>query len=124
MLDNLDRIRGVGVEEFLASERQRWTCAECGGVICVHRENCLLLRPPQRAHPRLTCGIYSSVSVRLAPMGVGESATELPPNSPERREKVPGSVRGVSKNDAHLQGFLLAKWRDPELYGLPTFPSF
>ena len=51
MLDNLDRIRGVGVEEFLASERQRWTCAECGGVICVHRQNCLYCGHPREHTP-------------------------------------------------------------------------
>ncbi len=51
MLDNLDRIRDVGVEEFLASEKQRWTCAGCGGVICVHRENCLFCSQPREQGP-------------------------------------------------------------------------
>ncbi len=47
MLSNLGFIQEFGVEEFLESERQRWTCAECGGVICVHRENCLFCGHPK-----------------------------------------------------------------------------
>jgi len=47
MLNNLGCIRDFGVDEFLKSERQRWTCAGCGGVICVHRENCLFCGHPK-----------------------------------------------------------------------------
>lgn len=41
MLDNLASIRELGLEEFVARERVRWTCPGCGGVICVHRQDCV-----------------------------------------------------------------------------------
>ena len=41
MLENLASIRELGLERFVASERERWRCSECGGIVCVHRERCL-----------------------------------------------------------------------------------
>ena len=42
MIENLESIRDIGLEEFVAREKQRWTCPECGSVICVHRESCIV----------------------------------------------------------------------------------
>lgn len=39
-MDNLRRMRCEGTEKFLASEWKKWTCGECGGVICVHTGVC------------------------------------------------------------------------------------
>jgi hypothetical protein len=41
MLENLQVIRDVGVEAFVALERERWTCPECGGLQCVHTSECV-----------------------------------------------------------------------------------
>ena len=41
MIENLESIRQLGIEEFVTREKDRWTCPECGGVICVHRESCI-----------------------------------------------------------------------------------
>lgn len=41
MRDNLQAIRGKGVEAFAESERERWACPECGGVQCVHIAECI-----------------------------------------------------------------------------------
>ena len=41
MIENLAVIREIGLEGFVLREKERWTCPECGGVICVHRENCI-----------------------------------------------------------------------------------
>ena len=41
MIENLERLRALGMEGFIALEKRRWKCAECGGVICVHREQCI-----------------------------------------------------------------------------------
>jgi hypothetical protein len=41
MLENLAQIRDGGIERFVAAERERWTCPECGGGVCVHRPRCL-----------------------------------------------------------------------------------
>lgn len=41
MLENLERIRTIGVDAFVENEKERWRCPQCGGVICVHRGYCL-----------------------------------------------------------------------------------
>jgi hypothetical protein len=40
MLDNLAAIKKDGIRAFLKSERERWTCAACGGTIDVHHYRC------------------------------------------------------------------------------------
>jgi len=41
MIENLESIRELGLEGFVTLEKERWKCAECGGVVCVHREQCI-----------------------------------------------------------------------------------
>lgn len=41
MIENLGSIREIGLDVFVASEQKRWTCPECGGLICVHKVTCL-----------------------------------------------------------------------------------
>ena len=41
MIDNLENIRKFGIRHFIRNEKQKWTCPECGGIICVHKENCI-----------------------------------------------------------------------------------
>jgi hypothetical protein len=41
MLDNLRSIAVQGIEAFVESERERWTCPQCGGLQCVHTPECL-----------------------------------------------------------------------------------
>jgi len=40
MIENLDNIKKHGIRKFIRNEKTRWTCSECGGVICVHRGYC------------------------------------------------------------------------------------
>ncbi|NLE11665.1 MAG: DUF3795 domain-containing protein [Actinobacteria bacterium] len=47
MLENLENIRDLGLDEFVARERVRWTCTGCGGVICVHRQECVYCGQPR-----------------------------------------------------------------------------
>ena len=41
MLENLRSIREQGIEAFVESERERWSCPECGGMQCVHTPECI-----------------------------------------------------------------------------------
>jgi hypothetical protein len=41
MLENLAYIRDSGIRKFIQKEKERWTCRECGGVVSVHRKECL-----------------------------------------------------------------------------------
>ncbi|RPJ27222.1 MAG: DUF3795 domain-containing protein [Chloroflexi bacterium] len=40
MIENLENIRRIGIRKFLANEKVRWACPECGGTICVHNRYC------------------------------------------------------------------------------------
>ncbi len=40
MLENLKHIEELGIRAFVRNEKVRWTCALCGGLICVHRGSC------------------------------------------------------------------------------------
>jgi hypothetical protein len=40
MLENLENIEELGIRAFVRNEKIRWTCAVCGGLICVHRGCC------------------------------------------------------------------------------------
>ena len=41
MLENLEFIRDAGIEAFVESERIRRACPECGGIECVHTDECI-----------------------------------------------------------------------------------
>jgi len=41
MIDNLEYIKSFGIGRFIESEMERWTCPECGEMICVHKPQCL-----------------------------------------------------------------------------------
>lgn len=40
MIENLEQIQVLGITEFVRKEIMRWTCNNCGGVICVHKGYC------------------------------------------------------------------------------------
>ena len=41
MIENLELIRDIGLERFVAREEKRWICPGCGAILCVHRNFCL-----------------------------------------------------------------------------------
>jgi hypothetical protein len=41
MVDNLVHIKKFGIRHFIENEKERWTCPECGEIICVHKPQCL-----------------------------------------------------------------------------------
>ncbi len=45
MLENLSAIKTQGMDAFLKQQSERWTCPDCGGVICVHRGYCYTCGP-------------------------------------------------------------------------------
>ncbi len=40
MIDNLENIKASGIREFVKTEKVRWVCPKCGGIICVHTGSC------------------------------------------------------------------------------------
>ena len=40
VLENLESIRDQGLEAFLKSQDQRFTCPNCGELVCVHKPAC------------------------------------------------------------------------------------
>lgn len=41
MIDNLAMIHEFGIGYFLQNEQEKWTCPECGEMICAHKPICL-----------------------------------------------------------------------------------
>lgn len=41
MIENLKMIDEFGIRHFIRNEKSKWTCPECGELICVHRPACL-----------------------------------------------------------------------------------
>ncbi len=41
MVDNLQIIKEFGVRHFIRNEKEKWTCPNCGEIICVHKPICL-----------------------------------------------------------------------------------
>lgn len=41
MIENLKMINEKGIRFFIRNEKLKWTCKECGGLICVHRPACV-----------------------------------------------------------------------------------
>ena len=39
-INNLESIRDFGMEKILRDEDEKWTCSECGGIICAHKGHC------------------------------------------------------------------------------------
>ena len=40
MTENLLRIQEIGLEAFVAAEKLKWACPECGSLLCVHLPDC------------------------------------------------------------------------------------
>jgi hypothetical protein len=40
MLENFLLFQEIEAEAFVVTERLKWACSECGGLLCVHRPDC------------------------------------------------------------------------------------
>lgn len=40
MIENLASISKFGIHEFVKKENERWTCRQCGEIVCVHKPAC------------------------------------------------------------------------------------
>jgi hypothetical protein len=47
VVENLRHIQEFGMDSFIAAEKLRWACPECGGIVCMHEEACIYC-----GHPR------------------------------------------------------------------------
>ncbi len=39
-IDNLNHIQAGGIRQFIRSENEKWTCASCGALLCMHDPQC------------------------------------------------------------------------------------
>jgi hypothetical protein len=40
-IQNLNKIKEIGLQAFIDIEKEKWKCNNCGQLLCVHREVCL-----------------------------------------------------------------------------------
>ncbi|MCW3998681.1 MAG: DUF3795 domain-containing protein [Candidatus Bathyarchaeota archaeon] len=45
LIEAFEHIRSRGMQDYLQSERQKWTCPVCGGVICAQTKRCYSCHP-------------------------------------------------------------------------------
>ena len=45
LIENFMNIKSKGMKEFLKSEKEKWKCPTCGGVICAHTKRCYTCNP-------------------------------------------------------------------------------
>lgn len=53
VIDNLMNIKQFGIRKFVRNENERWPCPECGGIICIHKPQCLSCGHTWRSLPGL-----------------------------------------------------------------------
>ena len=41
-VQNLNRIKEIGLTQFIDIEKEKWKCSRCGQLLCVHKEACLI----------------------------------------------------------------------------------
>ena len=41
VIANLERILAIGVKSFVAKEKAKWSCPECGSRLCMHKPQCV-----------------------------------------------------------------------------------
>jgi hypothetical protein len=41
VIANLERIKTIGVKRFIEEEAAKWTCPECGSLLCMHKPQCV-----------------------------------------------------------------------------------
>ena len=56
-IGNIEHIKTIGVQRFVAEEAAKWSCSECGSLLCMHKPQCLNCghawqAPAQRVGPR------------------------------------------------------------------------
>lgn len=52
-IQNLNKIKDIGVSGFISSEKEKWKCSKCGQLLCVHREVCLICGNKNNYFPEL-----------------------------------------------------------------------
>ena len=41
LIQNLDTIKEVGLTKYIEVEVGRWSCPNCGSVLCIHKDHCM-----------------------------------------------------------------------------------
>lgn len=41
VIENLMDIKKSGIRQFVRDQNEKWLCPDCGGMICVHKPQCL-----------------------------------------------------------------------------------
>lgn len=52
LIQNLNRIKEVGIESFITVEKEKWKCTNCGYLLCVHKEVCLMCGSKNEYFPK------------------------------------------------------------------------
>lgn len=51
-IENLQTIKEIGLKEFIKIEKEKWKCNECGNLLCVHKDACLICEAINKYFPQ------------------------------------------------------------------------
>lgn len=51
MFENLEQIKTKGLDRFVELQDKRWTCKQCGNLLCVHSETCFVCGSKNKYKP-------------------------------------------------------------------------
>ncbi len=52
-IQNLNKIKEIGLPQFIDTVEDKWKCGKCGQLLCVHREVCLICGDKNEYFPQI-----------------------------------------------------------------------
>ncbi|MBN2805467.1 MAG: hypothetical protein JXR22_02330, partial [Prolixibacteraceae bacterium] len=52
-VENLNTLKTIGLIQFSELMKEKWTCRQCGQLLCVHREICLICGNKNEYFPQI-----------------------------------------------------------------------
>lgn len=54
IIKSFERIGEIGIRKFIKEEEEKWKCPQCGNLVCVHKERCLICGEVNDKYPTIT----------------------------------------------------------------------
>ncbi len=52
VIENLNTVTQIGLDAFIKEEKIKWKCPQCGNLLCVHKDKCLICGAINEKYPK------------------------------------------------------------------------
>ena len=52
-VQNLNKVKEIGLKQFIDIEKAKWKCSKCAKLLCVHKEACLICGSKNEYFPHI-----------------------------------------------------------------------